>query len=165
MILETAPVVIILPCTVGPANECGFCGVGRAWRAESSLDIFSETPRSRFLIRLPFTVLSRKNWPGSQEGRSILENAFTTNPKWFLQSLGISEQTANILSISLDETFCGDSMNNFDLVYLRLWRLLFCEPASPNFEPRASFCEPRKILAKNSKTGIMPKHAWYLFNN
>ena len=49
MILETAPVVIILLCTVGPANECGFCGLGRAWGAESRLDIFSESPRSRFL--------------------------------------------------------------------------------------------------------------------
>ena len=33
---------------------------------------------------------------------------------------------------------------------------LFCEPASPSLEPRASVCEPQKIPAKKSKTGIMP---------
>ena len=30
---------------------------------------------------------------------------------------------------------------------------LFCEPASPSLEPRASVCEPQKIPAKKSKNG------------
>ena len=30
---------------------------------------------------------------------------------------------------------------------------LFCEPASPSREPRASVCEPQKIPAKKSKNG------------
>ena len=47
-----------------------------------------------------------------------------------------------------------------------LWGRLFCEPACPaasSREPRASFCEPRKITPKKSKNGHNALK-WYLLH-